>query len=248
MRSASLAGLYERSGMTASAMTGGYKAYRNHLHEYLKNEFRFLVMGGMTGSGKTDMLRELGRSGYDIIDLEQLASHKGSVFGAIGESPQPTTEYFENLLFDKMVIPDWQKPVFIEDESLSIGSVFLPKPFHSNMLACPLLNIIVPEKERIKRLVDMYAGADKELLTHALLKIEKRLGVENTRKAVSLVHSGNFGEAVALVLGYYDKVYLRTMRIQHATGKILNIYLNHNDIKKNTAQLLEYCTMKKLLS
>jgi len=187
MRSESMAWLFETSGLKTSVLTGGYKSYRRFVHEFLSYPFPFIVIGGMTGSGKTEILSELVKQGHIALDLENLASHKGSVFGAIGEPAQPTTEQFENLLFEDL----WQKkksgPIFIEDESIAIGSVFLPKPLHQRMLHCPLIVIGVPREDRIRRLLKLYTLADKDILTRALQRIERRIGMEDTHKAIGYV-------------------------------------------------------------
>lgn len=225
MRSASMAWLFETVGMKASVLSGGYKAYRRFVHEFLSLPFPFIVIGGMTGSGKTEILSELGKMGYPVVDLEKLASHKGSVFGSIGEPVQPTTEQFENLLFENLWAKDKTGRIFIEDESIAIGSVFLPKPFHQRMLQCPLVIIEVPPEERVQRLVNLYAGADKNILIRALHSIERRIGLEDTRKAIGHIEMGDFEEAVRTVLNYYDKMYFRTMQSHHKDKKTITLEL-----------------------
>ncbi|MBN2274438.1 MAG: tRNA 2-selenouridine(34) synthase MnmH [Bacteroidales bacterium] len=247
MRSSSMAWLFETIGLKTSVLTGGYKSYRHYIHNYLSYPFSFIVIGGMTGSGKTELLTELNRQGYPVVNLEKLASHKGSVFGAIGEPDQPTNEHFENLLFENMFLLDKEKPVFIEDESISIGSLFIPKPFHQRMLECPLLNLIVPHEERIERLVNIYTCVEKKVLIHALGKIEKRLGTENTRRAIGLICRDNFDEAVFIVLHYYDKIYYRTMQNLHKGEKTINLEFRNADLAERSQQIIACLTYEKLL-
>jgi tRNA 2-selenouridine synthase len=247
MRSASMAWLFETVGLKASVLTGGYKSYRRFVHDFLSFPFHFIVIGGMTGSGKTEILTELGKHGRLIVDLEKLASHKGSVFGAIGEPAQPTTEQFENRLFEDLWSKDKAGTIFIEDESITIGSVFLPKPFHQRMLQCPLIVIGVPYKDRIRRLVNLYAGADKDILTGALRSIEKRIGSEDTHKAVEHIVQGNFEQAVITVLNYYDKVYGRTMQNQHKDKKTINLELTKTDTAANARLITDRLIHENLL-
>ena len=98
MRSSSFAWLLDTAGLTASTLVGGYKAYRNTVLSAFSEPHNLIILGGKTGSGKTDILKELARQGEQIIDLEGLANHKGSTYGAIGQAPQPATEQFENLV------------------------------------------------------------------------------------------------------------------------------------------------------
>ena len=247
MRSASMAWLFETAGLKASVLIGGYKSYRRFIHEFLSFPFPFIVIGGMTGSGKTEILSELGKLGYPVVDLEKLASHKGSVFGAIGEPEQPSTEQFENLLFEDLWVNDKAGPIFIEDESIAIGSVFLPKPFHQRMLQCPLMVIEVPCEERVRRLVNLYAGADKDILTRALHSIERRIGLEHTHKAIGHIETGNFKEAVMTVLNYYDKVYFRTMQNHHKDKKTITLELTKTDTADNAKRIINRLILENLL-
>jgi len=247
MRSASMAWLFETVGLKASVLNGGYKSYRRFVHEFLSFPFPFIVIGGMTGSGKTEILSELGKLGHPVVDLEKLASHKGSVFGAIGEPGQPTTEQFENLLFEDLWVKDKAVPIFIEDESIAIGSVFLPKPFHQRMLHCPLVVIEVPRENRVMRLVNLYAGADKDILARALQSIERRIGLEDTRKAMGHIETGNFEEAVQTVLSYYDKMYFRTMQNHHKEKKTITLELTKTDTADNAQQIINRLIHDNLL-
>jgi tRNA 2-selenouridine synthase len=247
MRSASMAWLFETVGLKTSVLTGGYKSYRRFVHEFLSYPFPFIVIGGMTGSGKTEILSELEKLGHTAVDLENLASHKGSVFGAIGEQPQPTTEQFENLLFEDL----WQKhkagPIFIEDESIAIGSVFLPKPFHQRMLHCPLIVIGVSREDRIRRLIKLYAGADRDILTRALHSIERRIGLEDSHKAIGFIETGNFEEAVMIVLNYYDKVYFRTMQNHKKDKKTITLELTKSEPADYAQQITNRLIIENLL-
>ena len=133
MRSETMAWLYSLGDIEVNVLEGGYKSYRRAVLENLSEKRKMIVLGGMTGSSKTHILRYLKSSGQQVIDLERLANHKGSAFGALGEPSQPTTEYFGNLFFNCLRALNNDLPFWIEDESRNIGSVFMPESFYLNM-------------------------------------------------------------------------------------------------------------------
>jgi tRNA 2-selenouridine synthase len=208
MRSTSMSWLFNLAGFNSKKLIGGYQLYRRHLKETLAKPFRLILLGGKTGSGKTDILHQLSRMGQQVIDLEGLANHKGSAFGAIGQKSQPTTEYFENLLFEDLIKLDPVNPIWVEDESKGIGSVFVSDEFFSHMQISPVIAIEVPFESRVKKLTNDYTNCNPELLISAVNRISKRLGGDNATKAIKKIEEGNFEEAVAISLKYYDKAYL----------------------------------------
>ena len=165
------------------------------------------TIGGKTGTGKTKILRALGALGEQIIDLEYLARHKGSAFGAIGEAPQPTVEQFENDLYDALSQLDPAQRAWIENESRSIGRVFIPEGFWAKMKAAPLFNVEIPEEARLQNLLDDYASADPADLKAAFLKIDKKLGGQHLKAALEALENGDFAVAARVALRYYDKTY-----------------------------------------
>jgi len=138
MRSEAMAWLFAQGGIATEILEGGYKSYRNYILENLGSRRKMIVLGGMTGSSKTHILRYLKRLGEQVIDLEGLANHKGSAFGSLGQLPQPTTEHFANLLFHEWKELDDRRPLWVEDESRNIGSVFMPENFYLNMQDTPV--------------------------------------------------------------------------------------------------------------
>jgi tRNA 2-selenouridine synthase len=226
MRSNSMAWLLNLAGIRSHTLDGGYKSYRRFIHDYFTRPFNLVVIGGMTGSGKTEVLEEIKKAGMEIIHLEQLACHKGSVFGHLGMPDQPANEQFENEIFTRLYALDSWEPVFVEDESLSIGRVFIPKPFFSQMSSAPFINLSVPLHNRIMRLVSSYTDGDRNILEEGVKRIEKRLGTENTSLVTGLIREGNMEKAVEIVLRYYDKVYQRSMGL-HQRKEILEITINN---------------------
>lgn len=211
MRSASLAWLFSTAGYHARVIEGGYKACRSYIRQHSGKGSPMLVLGGMTGSGKTDIIHELGRLGDQIIDLEGIAHNRGSVFGHLGQLPQPTNEQFENNLFDAWSKLDPSKPVWIEDESRSIGTVSLPGPFFEQMKRSLLVMLRVPFNIRVARLCNDYAGFEKNSLLDSLGKITQAIGGQGIADAQRHILAGNFAPAIMLVLAYYDKTYQKAM-------------------------------------
>ena len=154
MRSASVAWLLETTGTKAHTLTHGYKAYRRLAQEFFAKPYQLIVMGGKTGSGKTDILKEIALAGEQVIDLEGIAHHKGSAFGTIGEIPQATNEQFENNLFEALLKLDEHKSLWIEDESQSIGKNNVPQVLFHNIRNSNIIFIDVPKEIRVNRLVN----------------------------------------------------------------------------------------------
>ena len=143
MRSEAMAWLFSLGDISTEVLEGGYKSYRNYILERLSEKRKMIVLGGLTGSSKTYILRYLKSIGQQIIDLEGLANHKGSAFGALGEQPQPSTEQFANNLFDEWRRNDNDLPFWVEDESRNIGTVFIPDCFYENMQDSPVIVLMM---------------------------------------------------------------------------------------------------------
>ena len=213
MRSNSMAWLFEQSGLRTTTLKGGYKSYRSFVIEKINSQLNLIIIGGMTGSGKSEILRELKKSGEQILDLEALANHKGSAFGAIGQPLQPTQEQFENNLLVELCKLDVQKTIWVEDESFSIGRNQLPKGLFEKMQKSKVVQISMDKQERVKRLVKEYACFSKDLLAESIKKIEKRLGFDQAKFALEALDENNFEMVAEITLKYYDKAY--QWQIQH---------------------------------
>ncbi len=137
MRSEAMAWLFSLGDIETDVLEGGYKSYRHFVVENLSVNWNMIILGGLTGSGKTHILGYLKDKGHQVIDLEGLANHKGSAFGSLGQLPQPSSENFANLLFDEWKHVDPCQPVWLEDESRNIGTVFMPEEFYLNMQKNP---------------------------------------------------------------------------------------------------------------
>ncbi|MFO7368817.1 MAG: tRNA 2-selenouridine(34) synthase MnmH [Bacteroidales bacterium] len=236
MRSNSMAWLFNTTGVKTYTLSGGYKSYRTYVRNYLSTPLKLVVIGGMTGSGKTDVLEYLESQGEQIIHLERLARHKGSVFGGVGMPSQPTTEQFENDLFARLVELDPLKPVYVENESLLIGRVFIPKPFFEQMSAAPLVKLCVPFGRRVSQLVNTYTLGDRQLLVEGVKRIERRLGLENTARAIEQIQNGNMTAAVEIALKYYDRIYSRAKEIPNR--KVTEVKIEQESVREIAERLI----------
>ncbi|OYZ47390.1 MAG: tRNA 2-selenouridine(34) synthase MnmH [Sphingobacteriales bacterium 24-40-4] len=207
MRSGAMAWALNLYGFEVFLLEGGYKRYRNWVLDQFKETYSILILGGMTGSGKTKTLNHLKYHSQQVIDLEDLAQHQGSSYGSMGQLIQPSQEQFENLLARELNKIDKNTPLWLEDESLSIGRCFIPNPIFHQMRQAPVMKIIVPFQERVDFLVKEYGVLDKEFLIESTLRIGKRLGPEQTRDAVLAIRENRMDDFIKIVLVYYDKTY-----------------------------------------
>jgi tRNA 2-selenouridine synthase len=212
MRSSAVAWLLSMYGFDIYTLRGGYKAYRNWVLDQFTQEYPFMVLGGYTGSGKTEILHELKTNGELVIDLEDLAGHRGSAFGKLGLPAQPTIEHFENKLathlFQLLPLANEQKKlIWIEDESQRIGDVNLPNAVFANMRRSPFLFIEIPYELRLKHILKHYGVFDKELLGNSIQRIRKRLGGLETQQAMKLLEEDNIENCFEILLHYYDRFY-----------------------------------------
>ena len=208
MRSANFCQFVGMAGIKTHQLKGGYKAYRHMVVESFKKPFQFAIIGGCTGSGKSEILRALAKQGEQIIDLEMLAHHKGSAFGGLMQPVQPTTEQFQNDLFEEFLKLDINKLIWIEDESIGIGKIFLPNDLWQTMSNSPVVEIGLPKEERVKRLVNEYGSADKEEFLQAMVRITKKLGGQHFKAAKEKLLEGDMNSTIDILLTYYDKAYL----------------------------------------
>ena len=245
MRSAAVAWLLDMYDFKIFTLAGGYKAFRKWVLKQFDEEYSLKILGGYTGSGKTLILQELKRKGYSVIDLENLANHKGSAFGAIGEKPQSTQEMFENLLALKLNKAGSKKnevreaneinltsyslphtsPIWLEDESQRIGKLIIPNSFWEKMRTGPVYFLDIPFEERLNYLVATYGNFDKEKLAEAIERIQKRLGGLETKNAISFLSENNIRECFSILLKYYDKLYLKGLHNRKNYESLLNIIL-----------------------
>ena len=207
MRSGKFAEFISDHGVNVKLLIGGYKAYRNYLHDGLRRPWKLVILGGMTGTGKTEILQELKELGHQVVCLESIARHRGSAFGRLGQDSQPSTEQFQNNLWEAWLSLDIERPVFVEDESQAIGSVRIPEELFVEMRISPVINLDMSRSLRADRLVEEYGKFDREGLKKAVINISRRLGRERADKAISDLDEGNLRDVAISTLRYYDKAY-----------------------------------------
>jgi len=207
MRSGAMAWLFGLMGYDVFVLQGGYKSYRRFVLDTFEKKYQLAVLGGKTGSGKTVMLNELKSIGEQVIDLEKLAHHKGSAFGAIHELPQPTQEQFENNFAVELQLLNNNIVMWVEDESRGIGRCFIPQAFWEQLRAAPLFMVETNNAQRIAQLVKDYSTISLEQLEAPIRNIEKRLGNEQMNTALQALVEKDFEKVATIILHYYDKAY-----------------------------------------
>ena len=246
MRSGGVAWLLDLYGFKVYTLVGGYKLFRRWVLNQLERDWCVNILGGFTGSGKTEILRQLNLSGERVIDLEFLAQHKGSAFGNIGLPEQPSQEMFENLLAVQLHFKNSQgEPIWLEDESQRIGRINIPQTFWLQMRKAKVYFMDIPFGERLKHITEEYGTLDKEKMIAAIERIQKRLGGLEAKTTIQLIADGKMEEAFRILLKYYDKWYLKglnnrnnveelstTMKLS-TVDAVTNAKLLLSEIKKN---------------
>ncbi|MGB3536371.1 MAG: tRNA 2-selenouridine(34) synthase MnmH [Microcoleaceae cyanobacterium] len=207
MRSESMAWLLEMAGFNITVLKRGYKAFRGWGRSLFQIPQNMIILAGMTGTGKTDILQALAAKGEQILDLEKIANHRGSSYGSLGQAPQPTNEQFWNLITIEWAKLNHQKTVWVEAESKGIGVCRIPQEIVNQMKRSPVLEVNRSREERVHLLVEIYGKAMTEELVMATKRIRKRLGDVRTQQAIEFIQQGNLAAACHIILDYYDKTY-----------------------------------------
>lgn len=245
MRSNLMASLLETKGFHTAILKGGYKAFRNWVIETNALPRKVLVLGGGTGSGKTAVLQQLRAAGEQVIDLEQIASHKGSAFGALGLPAQPSHEQFENLLALEWAALDPNRTVWLENESRSIGSCILPANIYALIRNSEMIEMQVNIDQRKERIKKEYGCFPAEILTAIARKIEKRLGPQHLKDAIESLEAGDLDHTILTVLNYYDKTYSHGNE-KRTPGTIFTVPLEQTPPEQFAHQILEFARAQKL--
>jgi tRNA 2-selenouridine synthase len=257
MRSAGVAWLMDLYGFKVYTLSGGYKKFRNYVLNTFKSPFQFKILGGYTGSGKTEVLKSLQIKGESVIDLEAIANHKGSAFGSIGMPEQPGQEMFENLLamrlHHKSIVNSQLSiknkasnssltihfpPIWLEDESQRIGLVNIPNDLWNNMRQSPLYFLDIPFEKRLEHLVGEYGQLDRQRLIDAIIRIREKLGGLNAKNAIQLLEEGNTIESFRILLKYYDKFYLKALHNREKVNSLLHTINCKSVTPENASQLV----------
>ena len=217
-RSNAMATILSQVGWRTTVLAGGYKTWRRHVTARLYDaplDLKVVLLDGGTGSGKTEVLRRLAARGQQVIDLEALAAHRGSLFGALFGRPQPSQKMFESRLLGALDALDPTRPVIVEAESSKVGERMVPPALWEAMAAAPRIEITAPAELRAAYLVRTYVdiAANRPALDEALRRLPTPPGRKRLQAWSELADAGDF-EALALALMelHYDPAYRRAAR------------------------------------
>ncbi|WP_419252167.1 tRNA 2-selenouridine(34) synthase MnmH [Caulobacter sp. ErkDOM-YI] len=217
-RSNAMATILQRVGWQTAVLDGGYRTYRRWVQARLYDtpcDLDLILLDGDTGSAKTAILAALAQRGVQVVDLEGLACHRGSLFGALSGQPQPDQKGFESQLVAAFDALDPTRPVVVEAESSKIGNRVLPPMLWAAMRKAPRIEVTAPLAERARYLVDAYGDITDR--REALLAILERLPIHPSLRRLAawreMVDQGAFADlAEALMAAHYDLAYARERR------------------------------------
>jgi tRNA 2-selenouridine synthase len=231
-RSGSLTHVLQKVGFPAAQLIGGYREYRRGVVQDLERlpaQFNFRVICGPTGSGKSRLLDALSRSGEQVLDLEALAAHRGSVLGVLPGQPQPTQKYFESLIWQQLHQMHADKPVFVESESKKIGSLHVPNELIAAMRASACIQLDLPREARIRLLIEDYAHflEQPESLVNQLDFLAELRGKKTVDRWKHLIESRDWSGLVgALLEEHYDPAYRKSISRNYAAPHASTLSLN----------------------
>jgi len=216
-RSGSMALIFAKVGWPVVQLDGGYKAYRHsvmHVLEHLPLSLQFRVICGTTGSGKSRLLQYLEQSGAQVLDLEQLAAHRGSVLGSLPLNPQPSQKMFETRLWQTLRRFTSNRVVYVESESKKIGDLRVPAALMDRIRSAQCVQVQLPTNDRVKLLIEDYPHlvSDTELLVSQLSHLTQLHSKEKIHRWQSLAETGEIAALVeTLLVEHYDPAYLRSI-------------------------------------
>jgi tRNA 2-selenouridine synthase len=216
--------ILQKIGFAAAQLEGGYKAYRRHVVTELASlstTLRYRVISGPTGSGKSRLLAALEQAGAQVLDLEGLAAHRGSLLGALPDAPQPAQKGFDSAIWSALSRFDPAQPVYVESESKRIGALSVPEALIATMRASPCVRIEAPLPARVQLLTEDYAhflGAP-DTLNGRLAHLAELRGKETIATWQALASAGEWAELVAALLEqHYDPAYRKSLARNYAPG------------------------------
>lgn len=243
MRSFALATFFDLAGIPTMQIEGGHKAFRAVVRDFFaQGEWgRLLVLRGLTGVGKTRLLKALQKEGYPVLDLEGLANHRGSAFGNLGLAPQPAQQYFEALLWDEMRRIPKDGYALAEGESKHIGRLILPARVYAALQLETSLWIETSIAARVRITLDDYPARDelKGDFLRPLALIRPRLGAENHDRLLGYLEAGRWEDLTReLMLLYYDPLYRHTCPERRIVVTMADEEADLAELKKAIARIL----------
>ncbi len=222
-RSGAMAWFLDQIGFRTAKLAGGYKGFRAVVRQDLVDwptRFDFRVLAGRTGSGKTRLLQALAAEGAQVLDLEALACHRGSILGGMPGQPQPAQKSFDNRLWQALRVLDADKPVYVESESKKIGRLQVPDALIAHMHAQgQVLRVEMADDARVQLLLEDYGffAEDSERFCALLNGLIELRGRETVGRWQALARGGQWGDVFGqMMLEHYDPLYLRSMDKHYA--------------------------------
>ncbi len=258
MRSSAVSWLLDLYGFKVYTLIGGYKMFRNYILDTFTLPFHFKILGGYTGSGKTEILKAMEQQGQTVVDLEDIAKHKGSAFGNIGLPPQPGQEMFENLLGIELrsklgknnnegpgagithsPYAISQIPIWLEDESQRIGLVNLPNNLWATMRTSRIFFLDIPFEQRLQHIIEEYGGLNKVNMIDAIGRIKEKLGGLNAKMAIEYLEQENIAACFSILLKYYDKFYHKALHNRPDVQHLLQLVTCEKVCADNGVKVME---------
>ena len=246
MRSSSLEAIFYALKYKTLKLEGGYKAYRNYIMEHLpeKNEgIKYVVLHGRTGVGKTKILEKLAERGYSVMDLEKMADHKGSFFGALCEKRKQSQKRFESEVYQHLS-NNQTGYVLVESESKRIGDIYLPEVIHDSILNGIHIIVDTSMENRVKIIMEDYSGARKEELKECLDKVGRYISKERYEKYNALLEENKLEELSEILMEkYYDPLYDMSINKYEYKDKIF-----YNTIEEAVDKIADYLLRKRFIT
>lgn len=243
MRSKAMGDLLDQSGIPSYRLIGGYKAFRRFVNEYLNNESNipnFLVLYGLTGVGKTEIIENLNSRGVPNLNLEKMANHRGSVFGSVGLGKQPSQKRFETRIYEMLRLFKNSKVLVVEGESRKIGKLTVPEKIYAALQKGQRALVYDGINNRVERIIQEYLrGPDQnlEVLKGALNYLQRRIGTAKVNMLINYLDTGRIREAVYdLLVNYYDVLYKHPDK----PSDEYVISVNANNVEQAAAEIKNY--------
>lgn len=209
-RSLTISSLFRSIGINAIRLNGGYKGYRKYINESLPKlveEVKFVVLYGNTGSGKTEILKNLKEIGMDVLDLEGCANHRGSLLGGVGLGHPNTQKMFESLVYDTLKNRK-SNVIFTEGESKRIGRVIMPEYLFKAIKSDDNISINSPMSTRVDNILKDYVSETDEELIEALDSLKEHIGAKNVSRFIDMIKAHDYKPVIEeLMVKYYDPMY-----------------------------------------